>query len=174
MQSKYEAMRRDAYTEGETTYRIESKNPNFNDFMVVYICEGYKRNKNMVQVTNSDPAIIQLCHPFVKNKTTNKMSYFVQVHHDDNADEIQKFWADTLNIPRTDIKVHLRAQKKSNRKGKLPHGIFTFRVGDTHLRMNIEAWIYLTKKGWSGRRDSNSEYHVPKTCGIANYPTSRC
>jgi len=148
---KYATIRKEAYDVGLMSYPKHIKNPFFRDFLLVYLCEGYKRSQNMVQVTNSDPTIISLCYPIVKERTKNKMSYFVHIHHDDNEQSVVKFWSELINIDASQIRVYRRPQKITNRKGKLPHGIFTFRVGDTSLRMMIEAWIVSLKKEWSGR-----------------------
>lgn len=148
MVKKYENIRTQAFNEGYESFNEELRQPNFRDFLVVYLCEGYKRNRNMVQVTNSDPVIIGLCYPFIKKWTKNKISCFVQVHHDDDQKEIVKEWGNLLDIDPKQIRVHLRAEKKSNRKGKLPYGIFTFRVGDTYLRAKLEAWISRLKESW--------------------------
>ena len=155
MVEKYKDARDKAYTDGLSSYTFYLTKSYFRDFLAVYLCEGYKRNRNMVQITNSDPSVIRLCYPFVKNHTNRKLSYFVHIHHDDNEKSVVKFWSELLEIDPSDIRVYLREKKLTTRKGKLPYGIFTFRVGDTYLRCRIEAWINCLKKEWSERRDSN-------------------
>lgn len=162
MVEKYQIARLQAWNDGWDSFEKNIKQPYFKDFLIIYLCEGYKRDRNMVQVTNADPSIIQVCYPFVKTWTKNKINYFVQIHHDDDAKEIVNYWSSLLNITPSLIKTHLRAEKKTNRKGKLPHGIFTFRVGDTYLKCKLDAWISRLKEGWSEWSDLNRQPSGPK------------
>ena len=58
MQSKYRALREEAYDRGRRTFPAFAEDPLFRDFVTLYIAEGYKRDRNKVVLGNSDPALV--------------------------------------------------------------------------------------------------------------------
>src|SRR5947209_3855259 len=50
MQSKYKKLRDDAYEAGRLEYDELVQQRTFRDFVVLYIAEGYKRNRNTVAI----------------------------------------------------------------------------------------------------------------------------
>jgi hypothetical protein len=71
----------------------------FRDFVCLYIAEGYKRNRNVVSICNSDPAVVQLATLWMSRLTERKREYSIQYHADQNPDELREFWSgmqDTL------------------------------------------------------------------------------
>ena len=60
MRAKYKRLRDDAYARGWTEYDELASHPTFRDFVVLYIAEGYKRNRNTVSIANSDERIIAM------------------------------------------------------------------------------------------------------------------
>jgi hypothetical protein len=53
---KYQLLRDEAYAQGKSEYEALKLVPTFRDFVVLYIAEGSKRNRNRVVICNSDPA----------------------------------------------------------------------------------------------------------------------
>lgn len=149
MQEKYRLIREQAYQDGLSLFESRRDDRRFRDFLVIYLCEGYKRSRNMIGITNGDPAIIDICYPVVKSfLNVSKISFSLQIHHDDNETKIIDFWATRLGVSHSEIKTYLRKEKKTIRKGKLEYGILTFRVGDTKLRAKLQACLDQMKEQW--------------------------
>lgn len=60
MQAKYRRLREEAYARGLMEYDELMRLPTFRDFVVLYIAEGYKRDRNRVAVANSDERVIAM------------------------------------------------------------------------------------------------------------------
>jgi hypothetical protein len=58
MQKKHRRPREAAYQQGRAEYDELVLVPTFRDFVVLYIAEGYKRSRNTLSISNSDPAVI--------------------------------------------------------------------------------------------------------------------
>jgi hypothetical protein len=163
--------RQRAYDEGVEEYPALSKNPLFRDFLILYLCEGYKKNRNVVALTNSDVDIIKLGWAVLKKITSKSPSCMVQIHLDNSPDDVTKYWAEQLGIDPCSIKVYTRKVSMTNRNGRLPNGIFMFRFSDTYLRSRMQAWLDILKKEWSEHRDLNPNRHVPN---VARYQVTPC
>jgi excisionase family DNA binding protein len=53
-QRKYRLLREAAYEQGMGEYETLAADPTFRDFVCLYIAEGYKRDRNIVSLANSD------------------------------------------------------------------------------------------------------------------------
>jgi hypothetical protein len=69
MQRKYRLLRENAYADGLATFDVLAPDPTFRDFVCLYLAEGSKRDRNKVQVCNSDPAVMILCHDWLNRLT---------------------------------------------------------------------------------------------------------
>jgi hypothetical protein len=58
MQAKYQRLRDEAYAQGVAEFATLAAQPTFRDFIVVYIAEGSKRERNCVAICNSDGAVM--------------------------------------------------------------------------------------------------------------------
>src|SRR4029079_13027141 len=110
MQAKYRRLREEAYVEGRQTFDVLALDPSFRDFVCLYIAEGYKRHRNYVSVCNSDPAVVVLCHAWMRRLSTGTLDYGVQYHADQDLDELRQFWSAQLGIRPEQV----RMQRKSN------------------------------------------------------------
>ena len=54
----------------------------FRDFVCLYVAEGYKRNRNVVSLCNSDPAVVRLANRWICSFTGNLVDYGIQYHAD--------------------------------------------------------------------------------------------
>jgi hypothetical protein len=66
MQAKYRRLREAAYEEGRANFDELARDPSFRDFVCLYLAEGYKRNRNVVSVCNSDPTVVVLCNRWIR------------------------------------------------------------------------------------------------------------
>jgi hypothetical protein len=150
MQRKYRLLREAAYAQGLSEYERLARDPTFRDFVCLYIAEGYKRSRNVVDVCNSDPAVVQLMARWMRRLTTRVPEVCVQYHADQDLDGLRAFWADELAVASDSIIV----QRKSNsnqltgRIWRSEHGVLKIRVGDTSLRCRLQAWMDLLRSEW--------------------------
>jgi hypothetical protein len=146
----YKALRDAAYQGGLAEFPELIRQPGFRDFICMYIGEGYKRNRNTVSVSNSDPAVVRLCDRWIRRLAKNRVTYGLQYHADQDPDELVRFWASYLDAD----PARIRLQRKSNsaqlngRKWRSKHGVLAVRVGDTELRARLQAWIDSVKASW--------------------------
>lgn len=141
--------RQQYYNQGLEEYKYLVKNKKFRDFIILYICEGYKRCRNAVNITNSDPIIIKVAYDIMKTLTNKKARFGVQVHLDNDFHEVKIFWSKLLDINKDEIKVYPRKISMTSRNGRLQYGIFQVLYNDTQFRSRIQAWIDCVKKEWS-------------------------
>jgi hypothetical protein len=53
-------LREAAYQRGRAEYAGLLEQPTFRDFVCMYIGEGYRRDRSVVSICNSDPAVVRL------------------------------------------------------------------------------------------------------------------
>jgi hypothetical protein len=56
--------------------------PTFRDFVVLYIAEGSKRNRNRVEICNSDDRMVALAVGWLRRLSASTLRFQVQVHAD--------------------------------------------------------------------------------------------
>lgn len=57
---KHRLLREAAYAQGEAEFEEMTRDPTFRDFVCMYVGEGYKKNRNVVGLGNSDPRVVLL------------------------------------------------------------------------------------------------------------------
>ena len=107
---RFKRLRDESYQRGVDEFRDLDREPGFRDFVCMYIAEGYKRCRNTVAVANSDPAVIRLCDRWTRRFASNKITYSIQYHADQDPDELIQFWSDLLGADRCAFTY----QRKSN------------------------------------------------------------
>jgi hypothetical protein len=124
--------------------------PTFRDFVVLYIAEGYKRNRNRVSIGNSDPKVVALSARWMATLASRPLTFAVQYHADQDLGELRSFWGTLLGVDGAAI----RMQRKSNsgqlggRKWRSEHGVLTVTACDTLLRARLQAWIDRLRGDW--------------------------
>jgi len=110
MQEKYRRLRENAYQDGIKEFEAKQREEGFLDFVTLFIAEGFKRNRNVVSVSNSDPAVIAIANCWIQRLSRNKVTYWVQYHADQDLRALQAFWAPHVGADPSDIGL----QRKSN------------------------------------------------------------
>jgi AcrR family transcriptional regulator len=144
-------LKRDAaYQQGLEELPALLQTPTFRDFVVLYMAEGYRRDRNMVSIANSNPNIIKVGYHWIKRLGRNKIHYSVQIHTDNDEEEIKAFWADILTIPSESIKIIRKSNsgQLSGRQWRSLHGVFTVTMGDTYFRSRLQAWMDKIQEEW--------------------------
>jgi transcriptional regulator with XRE-family HTH domain len=148
--SNYKRLREEAYGRGWEEFPELSSEPTFRDFVCMYIGEGYKRDRNVVSLGNSDPRVVRLADSWIRRFSRNKVSYSLQYHADQDPDYLIRFWSFGLGV---DPKL-IAYQRKSNsgqlsgRTWRSTHGVLTVRACDTALRARLQAWMDRTQDRW--------------------------
>jgi AcrR family transcriptional regulator len=150
MQAKFAALRQQAYEQGWAEAPKLMQDPTFRDFVVLYMAEGYKRNRNEVAFVNSDPKLVVLAHRWLKKFSRNPLRFDLQYHADHDVEELQRYWADLLNIQPSTIKPIRKSNSNhlSKRQFRSVYGLLTVEMGDTYLRARLEAWMDFVKAQW--------------------------
>jgi AcrR family transcriptional regulator len=150
MQEKYRRLREEAYLEGRATFESLTAEQGFIDFVTLFIAEGYKRNRNVVSVSNSDPAVIAITNRWIRRLSQNKLTYSIQYHADQNLSALQSFWAKVVDVSPEEIQL----QRKSNsnqlkgRTWRSRHGVLAVTTHDTYFRARLQAWVELLRERW--------------------------
>jgi excisionase family DNA binding protein len=150
MQRKYRLLREAAYEEGVREYETLAADPTFRDFVCLYIAEGYKRDRNIVSLANSDPAVMKLATRWINRLGEGSPMFYIQYHADQDLNELREFWAGALGIDAASI----RLQRKSNsnqmagRTWRSRYGVMTVRLCETLLRARLQAWMDRLRSEW--------------------------
>lgn len=150
MQAKYRALREQAYAAGVAEYDELAKVPTFREFVALYVAEGLKRNRNRVQIANSDERVIAMASGWLRRLTSRRQVYSIQYHADQDLEALRAYWADVLAIDGSVI----RLQRKSNsnqlsgRTWRSAYGVMSISVEDTYLRARLQAWIDVIRGEW--------------------------
>jgi len=149
---KCNKLREDAYNEGKETAPELFKDPLFRDFITIYLCEGYRKQRNSVSVVNSNPKIMLLTHKFIKKygNLKRKIGYRIHFHADQNEEELKDYWGALLNVSASAMKTLRKSNsgKLSGRNWRSKYGLLTVRIGDTYLRSKLQAWMNYLQKDW--------------------------
>lgn len=147
---KHRLLREEAYERGRAEFAKLAENATFRDFVALYIAEGSKRNRNAVQICNSDAAVLRVALDWMEEFTGGTFDYGVQYHADQDPTELRNYWAGQLEIEPEMI----RLQRKSNssqlrkRTWRSAHGVLAIRVCDTLFRARLQAWIDCMREQW--------------------------
>jgi hypothetical protein len=148
---KYRLLREAAYERGAAEFEALAQDLLFRDFVCLYIAEGYKLDRNVVSVSNADPAVIVLCAQVLRRVTDRELHCSIQYHADQSADALADFWGDLLNIDPAGV----RRQRKSNsgqmkgRTWRSKHGVAQLEVYETLLRARLQAWMECVQRSWA-------------------------
>jgi len=152
MQAKYKKKRDDAYNMGWKEAPELLKDPFFRDFVNMYLAEGFRKTKNEVSIGNSNYKIMLMCQYFVikYGNPDNRLEYRIQIHADQDEQEIRAYWGDKMSI----LPESITLQRKSNsgqlsgRNFRSEYGVLTMRASDTYFRSRLQGWMDYLQKLW--------------------------
>jgi transposase-like protein len=153
-QAKHAARRKENYDLMREKASEVLQDLEIRDFVVLYLAEGYRKDKNAVGLSNSNPNIIAFTHNCLKRLATNKHFYYsFQYHADQNPDELQLFWASYLGIDAQQIHP-IPKTNSGHLKGRrfaCEYGIFQIKLGDTRFRAELQALMDAVQEEWAAR-----------------------
>ena len=147
---RHRLVREAAYFRGFITYMSLIQEPGFRDFVCMYIGEGYRRNRNVVSISNSNPAVVMLANHWLRRLSHREVKYSIQHHADQDPDQLRQFWGSELGVDPNSISV----QRKSNsnglkgRKWRSEYGVVQLRIHDTLFRAELQAWMDAVQDEW--------------------------
>lgn len=150
MQARYTALRDQAYQRGLEEAPGLLQDLTFRDFVVLYMAEGSKRKRNVVEFVNSDWQLIKLAHRWLQHLSDKPLRYRLQFHADHDPEKLKIFWASLLGIESSEIQSMRKSNSNalSGRQFRSVHGLLTLQVNDTYFRARVEAWMDFVKKQW--------------------------
>jgi hypothetical protein len=147
-------------------------NSDFRLFLMYYACEGYRKNKWVVSLCNSDPSLIKYCTLWFQkiNIRHKEMKYKIQLHVDQNEKEIKKFWKNFLNINTIKTIRKSNSGKMSGRNWNSKYGVLNIFFCDAYIKTMIDEWIILLKKDIINR-EPNFDNILKNLPIIPNHPS---
>jgi hypothetical protein len=116
---------------------------------MLYWAEGSK-GRNSVVLANSDPHMVRFFRKFLVrcfdiDPRRFAMSLNVYVNNGLGIDEIERFWLNNLELPRTCVRKHIINHYPTSSSGmkmaKLPYGTCHFKLHDTRIVQHIYGAI---------------------------------
>lgn len=150
MLAKHRREREEAYELGRWEFARLTAHPTFRDFVGLYIAEGYKRNRNVVSICNSDAPVMKIGTLWIRRFSRRPLRFSVQVHTDQDLPDLTRYWAEQLDICPGDI----RLQRKSNsgrlnaRVWRSRYGVIAVRTSDTLFRARLQGWMDRLQEEW--------------------------
>lgn len=150
MVAKYKRLREEAYELGRWEFERLTRHPTFRDFVSLYIAEGYKRNRNVVSICNSDPTVMQVGTLWIRRFSRRTLEFSVQFHEDQNLEELTHYWAEKLVFEPSDIRLQRKANsgRLGSRVWRSRYGVIAVRTSDTLFRARLQGWIERLQGEW--------------------------
>jgi hypothetical protein len=148
---RHARLRGAAYERGQMELPELLARPTFRDFVCMYIGEGYKRNRNVVSIGNSDPTVVLLSARWIRCLSDHPVTYSFQHHADQRPKELCAFWGGLLDVEPSSIKFQRKSNsgKLSGRTWRSRYGVLQVRVDDTYLRARLDAWMDCIRSEWA-------------------------
>jgi hypothetical protein len=152
MAAKAAARRNAAYEEAYADAERLLSDRRIRDFVVLYLAEGYRKNRNKVSLSNASPRMVVFAHDCMRKLASrDAFNYSVQYHADQDPEHLQRFWARLLGIAPERIKP-MRKTNSGQLKGRLftcEYGVFMVAVNDTRFRAQLQALMDVVQEQWS-------------------------
>ena len=148
MQAKYAKLRQEAYDSIEPAKALAD--PLMRDFTVMYLGEGYRRNRNVVQICNTNPLIMWMSVTAIEKLEPQASPTFKLKLYPDHKHRTEKrFWAGRVGITPSQIEVWADPKKNTpTTRRRSEHGILYASWSDTYLRAKIQALMDAVQNDW--------------------------
>jgi hypothetical protein len=115
----------------------------FRLFVMAYLCEGYKRTKHTVQISNSNPEFMMFAKKWfdIINYRGKSIELTIQIHVDQNEQELRTFWGSLLHMENVKISRKTNSGKMRGRNWNSKYGVATIRLSDAYLKTRVDTWI---------------------------------
>jgi len=150
------------YDEAMTSVKHDGLTDELRDFVVMYMGEGFRRNRNVVKICNSNPTIMLMSHRVMRRESEkHRFEYALMYHTDNDISMLQNYWSKLLGVNPKQIVPSLQSNsgKLSKRQWRCVHGCLHISVNDTKFRMRLQAWMDYITEQWGGKP---AGYDFPK------------
>ncbi len=129
-------------------YALQNKSTR--DFVICYMCEGYRKTRNTVKICNSNPSIVKLSYNWMIANTTNKLRINLTYYEDHDIQQLLSFWCNLLEVEKSSIHFRLKinAGKLKGRNMCSQYGLISIVTHDTVLRSKLQALIDVINADW--------------------------
>ena len=147
---RFKALRDAAYADGLARFPELSADRSFRDFVTLFIAEGYKRDRNVVAIGNSDPAVMRVVVEWMRRESARFIEFSIQYHADQNLGMLREFWGNELGVDPAEIRLLRKSNSNSlkARTWRSKHGVITARTNDTYFRSRLQAWVDCVRNQW--------------------------
>ena len=117
----------------------------FKKFIMAYACEGDRKSKHQVGICNSNFILMDYFHKWFKviNFHNKKFDYFVQLHLDQDSEEIISYWKQILGVSEIKTLMKSNSGRMKGRNWNCKYGVLTIRFCDAYLKSMISTWMKL-------------------------------
>jgi hypothetical protein len=148
------AIRQAAYDTAYSQARELLSDQRIRDFVVLYLAEGYRKDRNAVAIGNSNPTMILFAHSCMRRLASNSHFYYsFQYHSDQDPEALREYWAGLLGIDARNIAPVPKTNSGhlAGRRFACEYGIFQIRVGDTRFRAQLQALMDAVQEEWAAQ-----------------------
>jgi hypothetical protein len=143
MAEKYREVRRQAQSNGRE--KAKQNDDLHKTGCLLYWAEGGK-NRKQLQFCNTDVDMMCLFMDFLRvcySVPDNKVWINLNVHLDNGLTikDVEKYWLEKLNLPRSCLRAHTVKRNTTSRKAKHPYGVCRISVGDVTIVQSIYGAI---------------------------------
>jgi hypothetical protein len=159
---KWAARRRRWYDEAMASVKSDGLTGELRDFVIMYMGEGSRRDRNMVKICNNNPTIMLMSHRVMRRESgKRRFDYALRYHVDNDVSMLQNYWSKLLGVNPKQIVPSLPSNsgKLSKRQWRCVHGVLHISVNDTKFRMRLQAWMDYITEQWGGKP---AGYDFPK------------
>lgn len=154
MQEKYAKLRQIAYD--ATDLQVLEDDLIVRDFVVMYLGEGYRRNRNVVHICNTNPTIMLMALKALRRLKVDlhaaNVSFKLLLYPDHEDRALKRFWVRQLQIRSAQIKIWRPTEKQQPSKYRRSvHGLMYLTINDTYLRARLQALMDAVETGWKNK-----------------------
>jgi len=145
---KWATIRDMAYQQGLSEF--DGNDKRMRDFALIYLTEGYRRTRNVVQVTNSNPVLLRLAADVIREQSDKPLNVQVQYYEDHIRCDVRNYWGAQLGVDPDCIKLFPKSNsgRLSGRNWRSPNGVAQVGVGDTNFRSRVQGWMDKLQEEW--------------------------
>lgn len=148
--AKWKKIRDDMYNMGLSEAKTLDRDLALRDFTLIYLTEGFRRTRNTVSVSNSNPHILSRTMEVLRRYSDKPVRATIQYYEDHAPTDLRAHWSKTLEIDQERIQM----QPKSNsgrlvgRKWRSEFGVVSVAVDDTRFRSRVQGWMDGLQQQW--------------------------
>lgn len=125
------------------------EDPSIRDFIVMYIAEGAKKARNVVDFTNTDATTIKLFLTYIPMFSDKKIKF--RLFYRENIEVLLEYWSATLCIEKDRIVPYKKVDSAKKGHRSSVYGTMKVTVSDTYAKQRIDALCDYLKKEWTNR-----------------------